>query len=92
MVWSAKRGGAQKNKGTILVQAHQWGGELGRLDMEFEDDNKTYSGVTNSYFAKIILKGINATDTGRQRLDILSEYIRQKGTISPVYDSRRIVK
>jgi len=56
------------------------------------DDNKTYSGVTNSYFARIILKGINTEDTGRQRLDILTGYIRQKGTIHPVYDSRRIIK
>ena len=56
------------------------------------DDDKTYSGVTNSYFARIILKGIKTTDTGRQRLDVLTGYIRQKGTVSPVYDSRRIIK
>jgi 5'-nucleotidase len=56
------------------------------------DDNKTYSGVTNSYFARIILKNMKITDTGRQRLDVLTEYIRQKGTISPFYDSRRVIK
>ena len=56
------------------------------------EDDKTYKGVTNSYFARIILKGIKTSDTGRQRLDVLTEYIRQKGTVSPVYDSRRVVK
>ena len=56
------------------------------------DDNKTYSGVTNSYFAKVLLKGIKTKDTGSLRLDMLTEYIRRKGTISPVYDSRRVVK
>ena len=24
--------------GTVIVQAHQWGGELGRLDLLFEKD------------------------------------------------------
>jgi 5'-nucleotidase len=56
------------------------------------EDDKTYSGVTNSYFARIILNGINAKDAGRQRLDVLTGYIRQKGTVAPVYDSRRIVR
>jgi 5'-nucleotidase len=56
------------------------------------DDNKTYCGVTNSYFANIVLKGIKTEDTGRQRLEVLTEYIRQKGTVGPVYDSRRIIK
>ena len=55
------------------------------------EDGKTYSGVTNSYFARIILKGIKTRDTGRQRLDVLTEYI-QKGAVSPVYDSRRVIK
>ena len=56
------------------------------------DDDKTYSGVTNSYFARIILKGIDSKDTGRERLDVLTGYIREKGTVSPVYDSRRIIR
>jgi len=55
------------------------------------DDNKIYSGVTNSYFANIILKGMKTNDTGRQRLDVLTGYIRQKGTVGPVYDSRRVI-
>jgi 2',3'-cyclic-nucleotide 2'-phosphodiesterase (5'-nucleotidase family) len=56
------------------------------------EDNKTYSGVTNSFFARTALKGINSKDTSRQRRDVLTEYIRKKGTVAPVYDSRRIIK
>ena len=56
------------------------------------DDNKIYSGVTNSYFARIILKNIQTRDTDRQRLEVLTEYVRRRGTVSPVYDSRRVIK
>jgi 5'-nucleotidase / UDP-sugar diphosphatase len=57
------------------------------------DDAKTYSGVTNSYFAGSALKalGVASEDTGKPRLDTLIAYIRQKGTISPAYDGRRVV-
>jgi 5'-nucleotidase/UDP-sugar diphosphatase len=55
------------------------------------DDGKTYSGVTNSYFAGSALKGLATKDTGKPRLDVLIAYIRQKGTISPAYDGRRVV-
>jgi 2',3'-cyclic-nucleotide 2'-phosphodiesterase (5'-nucleotidase family) len=56
------------------------------------DDARSYSGVTNSYFAGSALKG-NPTvqDTGKARLDVLIAYIRQKGTVRPAYDGRRIV-
>ena len=56
------------------------------------DDARTYSGVTNSYFAGVALKG-NTTvqDTGKARLDVLISYIRQKGTVRPAYDGRRVV-
>lgn len=56
------------------------------------DDSRVYRGVTNSYFAGYALKG-NATarDTGKARLDVLVDYIRQKGTVRPAYDGRRIV-
>jgi hypothetical protein len=30
-------------------------------------------------------------DTGKQRLEVLINYIRKKGTIRPVYDGRRTV-
>jgi 5'-nucleotidase / UDP-sugar diphosphatase len=56
------------------------------------DDARTYSGVTNSYFAGFALKGITSLqDTGKARLDVLINYIRLKGTVRPAYDGRRIV-
>ncbi len=56
------------------------------------DDSRTYSGVTNSYFAGYALKGATAVqDTGKPRLDVLIQYIREKGTIRPAYDGRRVV-
>jgi len=55
------------------------------------DDNRTYTGVTNSYFAGYALKGLSVQDTGKPRIDTLIAYIRQKGTIRPAYDGRRIV-
>jgi 5'-nucleotidase len=56
------------------------------------DDSRTYSGVTNSYFAGFALKGnTTAQDTGKARLDVLVSYIRQKGTVRPAYDGRRMV-
>jgi 5'-nucleotidase/UDP-sugar diphosphatase len=56
------------------------------------DDARTYSGVTNSYFAGVALKGLTTLqDTGKARLDVLVSYIRQKGTVRPAYDGRRIV-
>jgi hypothetical protein len=51
-----------------------------------------YRGVTNSYFAGVALKGLTTLqDTGKARLDVLIGYIRQKGTVRPAYDGRRIV-
>ena len=55
------------------------------------DDDKTYDGVTNSYFAGSALKGMTMKDTGKPRLDTLIAYIRQKGTVAPAYDGRRVV-
>lgn len=55
------------------------------------DDDKTYNGATNSYFAGSALKNMATQDTGKARLDTLIEFIRQKGTVQPAYDSRRIV-
>lgn len=54
-------------------------------------DTHTYTGATNSYFARNGLKGIRVKDTGRQRRDVLTEYVRKTGTVHPVYDSRRVV-
>lgn len=55
------------------------------------EDGRTYSGSTNSYFAGFALKGISQENTGKLRLDVLTDYIRQKGTVTPVYDGRRVV-
>jgi 5'-nucleotidase / UDP-sugar diphosphatase len=55
------------------------------------EDDKTYSGATNSYFAGAALKGMTTTDTGKPRLDTLIAYIRKKGTVAPAYDGRRVV-
>ena len=55
------------------------------------DDSRTYNGVTNSYFAGYALKGLAVQDTGKPRLETLITYIREKGTIRPAYDGRRIV-
>ncbi len=56
------------------------------------DDGRTYTGVTNSYFAGYAIKGAtDITDTKTPRLDVLIKYIREKGTIRPAYDGRRIV-
>jgi 5'-nucleotidase len=56
------------------------------------DDDRTYTGVTNSYFAGYAIKGAtDIQDTKKPRLDVLIQYIREKGTIRPAYDGRRIV-
>jgi len=55
------------------------------------DDNRTYSGVTNSYFAGYALRGIETQDTGKPRIDALISYIRGKGSIQPALDGRRVV-
>jgi 5'-nucleotidase/UDP-sugar diphosphatase len=54
---------------------------------------RTYSGATNSYFARQALAkaGVETQDTGQLRLEVLANYIRRQGTISPVYDGRRLV-
>jgi 5'-nucleotidase/UDP-sugar diphosphatase len=54
-------------------------------------DDRIYTGASNSYFASNALKELALRDTGRKRLDVITDYIRNKGTIYPVYDGRRIV-
>lgn len=54
-------------------------------------EDRVYRGSANSYFAGFALKGIDLKDTGRKRIDVLTEYIRTKGQIQPAYDGRRIV-
>lgn len=55
------------------------------------EDDKVYSGATNSYFAGSALRGISQENTGRSRLDVLTSYVKNKGTVTPAYDGRRVV-
>ena len=55
------------------------------------DDSRIYTGATNSYFAGSALKGISQEATGRTRLDVVTAYLKAKGTLAPVYDGRRVV-
>ena len=56
------------------------------------EDDKTYTGVTNSYFAGYeALKGLSKQDTGKPRLETVASYIRQQKTVRPSYDGRRVV-
>jgi 2',3'-cyclic-nucleotide 2'-phosphodiesterase (5'-nucleotidase family) len=54
-------------------------------------DDKVYKGSTNSYYAGVALKGYTTRDTGRSRLDVVTEYIKTRGTVTPAYDGRRVV-
>ena len=54
-------------------------------------DSRQYKGATNSYFSGYALKGFAIKDSGRQRLDVITDYIRKKGTVKPVYDGRRVI-
>ncbi len=55
------------------------------------DDERTYTGAANSYFAGFALKELAVQDSGKQRLDVVTSYVRKQGTIRPAYDGRRIV-
>jgi 5'-nucleotidase / UDP-sugar diphosphatase len=61
------------------------------IDGQPIDDGRTYSGSTNSYFAGFALPGITQENTKRTRLEVLTSYLRAKGTVSPAYDGRRVV-
>jgi 5'-nucleotidase len=54
-------------------------------------DARVYTGATNSYFAGFALKGLAQEATGRTRLDVVTAYLRNKGTVTPAYDGRRVV-
>lgn len=55
------------------------------------DDDRVYTGATNTYLADYALKGIEVVNTGRLRRDVLIDFIRKKGTVKPSYDGRRVV-
>ncbi len=68
-------------------------GQLAEASVDGEPlrDDRVYDGATNSYFAGFALKGIEKKDSGRLRREILTEYLRRKGTVYPAYDGRRVV-
>ena len=55
------------------------------------EDGRTYTAATNSYFAGFALKEVAQEDTGRLRADVVTNYLREKGTVTPAYDGRRVV-
>jgi 5'-nucleotidase/UDP-sugar diphosphatase len=55
------------------------------------DEARVYTGATNSYFAGFALKGIAQETTGRLRVDVITAYLKSKGTVTPAYDGRRVV-
>jgi 5'-nucleotidase/UDP-sugar diphosphatase len=56
------------------------------------DDTKKYMGAINSYYAATLLKHVAVHDSGRKRLQVLTDYIRRKGSVTPAYDGRRIIR
>ena len=57
------------------------------------EDDKTYTGATNNYYARTLLADIaDKTDTGKPRLGTVLDYIRAHKTITPLYDGRRVLK
>jgi 5'-nucleotidase / UDP-sugar diphosphatase len=55
------------------------------------EDNRLYAGAANSYAAGSFLKDVAIKDTGKQRVDVIIDSIHKKGTVKPVYDSRRVI-
>ncbi|MGE5360416.1 MAG: bifunctional metallophosphatase/5'-nucleotidase [Bacteroidales bacterium] len=58
------------------------------------EDERLYTVSTNSYFAGYAFLKVHpqdVVDTKRSRLEVVSDYIKKKGTVKPVYDGRRVV-
>jgi len=71
------------------------GGELVEVTVNGQplQEDRQYLVSTNSYFAQRYLQpmGIAYEDTGRKRLDVVSDYILKHKRIRPAYDGRRVV-
>lgn len=71
------------------------GGQLADVTISGQplQDDRQYLLSTNSYFAQRYLQpmGIAYEDTGKKRLDLVSEYILKHKRIRPAYDGRRVV-
>lgn len=84
----------QKSRPAVSGIRYRWeNGVLTEVSMNGQPlrDDRSYSGASNSYYAGTAMKGIEVTNTGRVRLDVVIEMIRKKGTVAPSYDGRRIV-
>ncbi|HSW37949.1 MAG TPA: bifunctional UDP-sugar hydrolase/5'-nucleotidase [Acidobacteriota bacterium] len=55
-------------------------------------ESRMYSGAANSYFARTAMRSIKVMDSGRQRLDVLTDYVRKKEIVKPVFDGRRVIR
>jgi 2',3'-cyclic-nucleotide 2'-phosphodiesterase (5'-nucleotidase family) len=95
-----KATGAQIRELLIRYAPHVSGVRYRLVDGKLEDatiggvpieDGRTYACATNSYFAGFALKGIAPQATGRTRLDVVTAYLREKGSVTPAYDGRRVV-
>ncbi len=53
-VWGSEALSATEVNGTIVVQAHQWGGELGRLDLLFQQDPADGTWSVGRYRARLM--------------------------------------
>lgn len=54
-------------------------------------NDRIYTGAANSYFAGSSMKGIGVKNTGKQRIDVIIDYIRKQKTVTPSYDGRRVI-
>jgi 5'-nucleotidase len=54
-------------------------------------EDRIYSAAANSFIARHWLKGLETQDSGRRRRDVVIDYIRRKGAITPAYDGRRVI-
>lgn len=58
------------------------------------EDDQTYLGTTNSYFARMYLKPLNIgyVDTGEEMLEVVARHLRKMKEVSPAFDGRRVIR
>jgi 2',3'-cyclic-nucleotide 2'-phosphodiesterase (5'-nucleotidase family) len=84
----------RKNRPAVSGLRYRWeNGEIVEVTVVGRpvEDDRVYTGATNTYFAPYALKGIEVENTGKLRRDVVIEQIRKKGIVKPVYDGRRVV-
>ena len=55
------------------------------------EDDRQYTGATNSYAAERYLEGIKSTNTGKARLGVVVDFVRRQQSVQPAYDGRRVI-